>query len=345
MLQPVKTRTSLSGKIPRAVHVSTHLTWKDKAAAAALRSGIGRNKASIKSGLYYAGNPGKDSPVLVTSNYRLTFDAVRKELGGLDVWILVIDTGGINVWCAAGKGSFSASAVIKEIKSSQLSFFAPGGILILPQLSASGVNIMVIKRETSFKAVFGPVYARDLKEFIEGGMKKNRKMKKVTFTLKERAVLIPVELVHAWKIIALFIPVSFMTALPFDGVFLHRFIPMLIFLEISVINGAVLTPLLLPYIPGRFFAVKGLLVNLLWAVLFYLANISVVQNAVLSCISLVLLGTAAASYTAMNFTGCSTFTNQKGTELEVKRSFPLQITSAAAGLLTAVIHGISIIAV
>ena len=76
----------------------------------------------------------------------------------------------------------------------------------------------------------------------------------------------------------------------------------------------------------------------------FTANISVVKNAVLSCISLVLLGTAAASYTAI-VTGCSTFTNQKGTELEVKRSFPLQITSAAAGLLTAVIHGISIIAV
>lgn len=345
MLQPVKTRTSLSGIIPRAVHVSTHLSWKDKAAAAAIRWGIGRNKASIRSGLYYVGNPGKDSPVLVTSNYRLTFDAVRKELGSLDVWVLVIDTGGINVWCSAGKGSFSAEAVIKEIKKSGLSFFAPDGMLILPQLSASGVNINKLRKETNYKAVFGPVYARDLKEFIEFGMKKNAEMKKVTFTLKERAVLIPVELVHAWKITAVFIPASFMTALPFDGSFIHRFILMLIFLEISVVNGALLTPLLLPYIPGRFFSVKGLLVNLLWAVLFYPANISVLQNAVLSCISLVFLGTAAASYTAMNFTGCSTFTNQKGTELEVKRSFPLQITAAAAGLLAAVIHVISIFAV
>lgn len=345
MLHPVKTRTSLSGKIPRALHVSAQLSWKDKAAAAAIRAGIGRTKASIKSGLYYTGRPEKNSPVLVTSNYRLTFDAVRKELGGLDVWILVIDTGGVNVWCSAGKGSFSASSVIKEIKSSQLSFFAPDGMLILPQLSASGVNINKLRRETKYKAVFGPVYARDLKEFIESGMKKDRKMKRVTFTLKERAVLIPVELVHAWKIIAAFILLSFMTALPFDGSFLHRYFLMLFFLEISVVNGTVLTPLLLPYIPGRFFSVKGLFVNLLWTALFFVCNISFVYNAALSCISVILLGTAAASFTAMNFTGCSTFTSQKGTELEVKRSFPLQIIASAAGLITAVIHAISVLTV
>ena len=146
MLQPVKSPSSLFSKVPRAVKMSTQLTWKDKAAAVALRSGIGRNKASVKSGLYYTGNPGKDSPVLVTSNYRLTFDAVRKELTGLNVWMLVINTGGINVWCSAGKGSFSAEAVIKEINKSGLSFFAPDGMLILPQLSASGVSINKLKK-------------------------------------------------------------------------------------------------------------------------------------------------------------------------------------------------------
>lgn len=342
MLQPVKTLPALSAKIPRAVKISKQLTWKDKAAAIALRLGIGRNKASVKSGLYYTGNPGKDSPVLVTSNYRLTFDAVRKELTGLNVWMLVIDTGGINVWCSAGKGSFSAEAIKKEIVKSKLSEFASDGILILPQLSASGVNINKLRKETNYKVVFGPVYARDLKEFIEFGMKKNTRMKKVTFTLKERAVLIPVELVHAWKILAAFIPVSFIAALPFTEDFLQRFLIIFLFFLVSVVSGVVITPLLLPYIPGRFFSVKGLIINILWSSLFYVFNSSFAHQSLLLYISMVLIGTAAASYGAMNFTGCSTFTNQKGTELEVKMSLPMQIVTALLGLSAGIIHCIKV---
>ncbi len=338
MLQPVKALHTLSSTMPRAVKVSTQLTWKDRAAAAALRTGIGRNKASIKSGLYYTGNPGKNSPVLITSNYRLTFDSVRKELGGLNIWILVIDTGGINVWCSAGKGSFSAEAVLREIKKSRLSDFAPDGILILPQLSASGVNINTLRKETSYKAVFGPVYARDLKEFIENGMKKNSKMKNITFTLRERAVLIPVELVHAWKSLAAFILLSLITALPFNEGFVKRCLSIFVFLLVSVVNGTVVLPLLLPYIPGRFFSVKGFIINILWAVVFYGFNSIFVHQNILLYISMVLTGTAAASYGAMNFTGCSTFTNQKGAELEVRLSLPVQIGTALLGLAAGIIH-------
>ncbi|HQL32652.1 MAG TPA: hypothetical protein PK969_05305, partial [Treponemataceae bacterium] len=68
-----------------------------------LRLGIGRNKASVTPGLYFIGSPGAASPVLVSANYRLSFDALRKELSGIDAWILVVDTRGVNVWCAAGK--------------------------------------------------------------------------------------------------------------------------------------------------------------------------------------------------------------------------------------------------
>jgi len=57
-------------------------------------------------GLYAIGNPVPDAPVFVSANYTLSFDALRSALDGIDVLSWFIDTKGINVWCAAGKGTF-----------------------------------------------------------------------------------------------------------------------------------------------------------------------------------------------------------------------------------------------
>ena len=71
------------------------------------RLGLNRSTYLITPGLYCTGQPTPASPVVVTANYKLSFDALRKELSGESVWILVLDTRGINIWCAAGKGTFS----------------------------------------------------------------------------------------------------------------------------------------------------------------------------------------------------------------------------------------------
>ena len=70
------------------------------------RWGINRMAHRVEPGLYALGNPTRDSSVFVTANYTLSFDALRAALDGRDVYILVLDTQGINVWCAAGKGTF-----------------------------------------------------------------------------------------------------------------------------------------------------------------------------------------------------------------------------------------------
>nr|NIO11254.1 carbon monoxide dehydrogenase [Deltaproteobacteria bacterium] len=70
------------------------------------RWGIKRNQHLVEPGLYALGNPTKDSPVFVTANYTLSFDSLRSALVGIDGYIMVLDTKGINVWCAAGKGTF-----------------------------------------------------------------------------------------------------------------------------------------------------------------------------------------------------------------------------------------------
>ena len=60
----------------------------------------------VDPGLYSLGNPDSSSPVFVSANYRLSFNALRGSLKNSNCWILVLDTKGINVWCAAGKGTF-----------------------------------------------------------------------------------------------------------------------------------------------------------------------------------------------------------------------------------------------
>ncbi|MBU1182176.1 MAG: hypothetical protein KKF00_08465, partial [Proteobacteria bacterium] len=180
-----------AGPVPK---IRTKLSMADHAMSVLARFGIGRNSYSIAPGIYCTGTPAADSPVLVTANYKLTFDALRMELSSVDAWILVIDTRGINVWCAAGKGLFSTEEVIKWVKASGIDKIVSHRELILPQLSATGVSAIDVKKRSGFKVVWGPVRANDIKKFLDAGMKADEPMRRVTFTILERLVLVPVEL-------------------------------------------------------------------------------------------------------------------------------------------------------
>lgn len=105
------------GKIPI---VPTFLNFNDKLDAWKVRWTIGRMNYTVEPGIYAVGNPTADSPVLVSANYKLSFDLLRKELQDLDAWILVLDTNGINVWCAAGKGTFGTDELIAKIAETDL---------------------------------------------------------------------------------------------------------------------------------------------------------------------------------------------------------------------------------
>jgi hypothetical protein len=86
--------------------ITSALSWQDRLGFFRIRWGIGRMHYSVSPGLYRIGKPDESSPVLVTANYKMTFDLLRKELDRVNAWILVLNTYGINVWCAAGKGTF-----------------------------------------------------------------------------------------------------------------------------------------------------------------------------------------------------------------------------------------------
>ena len=179
------------GPVPK---IKTKMERQDIKATILVRTGIGRGNYKIAPGLYGIGSPDKTSEVLVTANFKLTFDHLRRELNNINAWILILDTQGVNVWCAAGKGTFSTKELVKRIKLSSLEKVVDHKRVILPQLGATGVAAREVKKESGFRVVYGPVRAKDIPAFLENNRKADKKMRTVTFNFIERLILTPVEL-------------------------------------------------------------------------------------------------------------------------------------------------------
>ncbi|NCC23989.1 MAG: hypothetical protein EOM25_02125 [Deltaproteobacteria bacterium] len=308
-----------AGRVPV---VRTRPTWTDRVGTCRVRLGLSRDLYAVPPGLYAVGNPHPESPVLVTANYKLSFDTLRFSLQGRNAWILVTDTRGINVWCAGGKGLFSSGTVSEIIRSSSLDRVVSNRMLILPQLSANGVRAADIRRATGFDAVFGPVRAEDLPSFLDGGMRAFPAMRATSFGLRERAVLIPVELVLLWKFLALLLLALLLLAAilpgPF-GLWWSRLNPVLTASLAGIVGGTVLVPLLLPFMPLRHFSVNGALLSaLVWIVL----QSPIPGLPIQYRLGLGLWATALGSWQALSFTGSTTFTSPSGVEREMRRAIP-----------------------
>jgi hypothetical protein len=185
------------GFVPK---VMTSLVFADMVGAWRVRWGIGRMNYRVDPGLYAVGNPDPYSPVLVSANYKLSFDSLRKNLEAINAWILVLDTKGVNVWCSAGKGTFGTEELIKRVRLANIASLVKHRTIIVPQLAGPGVAAYIVARETAFKVVYGPVRARDLPCFFENALKADRSMRTVTFPIMERLAVVPIELVQSWKI-------------------------------------------------------------------------------------------------------------------------------------------------
>jgi CO dehydrogenase/acetyl-CoA synthase delta subunit len=299
------------------------------------RTSAFRMHYTVAPGLYVVGEPTPEANVLVTANYKLSFDTLRRELAGLNAWILVLDTQGINVWCAAGKGTFGTAELIRRLAATQLEAVVSHRRLILPQLGAVGVSASEIKKQTGFTVSFGPVRARDLPAYIGAGYQKTEEMRTIEFPLLDRLILTPMEINPALKkfpwlagIILLLFGLQ-PTGLLFAPAW-HHGLPFLLLALLAVLSGALLTPVLLPWVPGRSFALKGWFVGLLalWGAtrLFGLLD---PPDALLTALAY-LFFPALGSYLALQFTGATTFTGMSGVKKELKIGLPLYL--AAAGL-------------
>lgn len=328
--------TTLKPLFATVPKVSTRLVWRDHLGTLKVRMAIGRGSYTVAPGLYAVGKPDSTSDVFVTANYKLSFDVVRKNLDGLNGWLLVLDTHGINVWCAAGKGLFGTKELVRRVESTGLKGIVSHRKLIVPQLGAPGISAREVKALSEFSVIFAPVRATDLREFIHNGYTSTREMRTVRFTFTDRLKLIPVEVVLSAKyLLGMIALLLLLSGIGRDGYSLQAIaIQAKNVIWLSVIGylaGTVVTPALLPYIPFRNFSAKGgTTLFVIFTSLFFFTSLF---DGFFSGLSWLLMGTALSSFTAMNFTGTSNYTSLSGVLKEMKYAIPLQIGAFVVGVV------------
>jgi hypothetical protein len=316
-----------SGPVPR---IASELGLSDHLGACKARWGIGRMEFIVPPGLYAIGHPAATDPVLVTANYKMSYDLVRQSLAGRNVWLLVLETNGINVWCAAGKGSFGTGELVRRVKAVGLSDVVTHRRLILPILGAPGVAAHEVARRTGFSVSYAAIRCADLPEYLDNGMVTTPEMRQLTFTLYERLVLVPVELVLALKSVAIIGVVSLLLISAL-GNFTAGISGFCAFLG-AWLSGVVLGPLLLPWLPGRSFAVKGAAVGLIWCVVFYWLAGGAGWNGAITAAVFLALPAVSAFYT-LNFTGCSPYPSRSGVKKEMHIALPAMGGALVVGVL------------
>jgi len=307
-------------------NVSTRLSWRDRLGSWKARWNIGRMNFTVSPGLYGAGKPGPNSPVFVTANYKMSFDRLRQSLNGLDAWILVLDTRGINVWCAAGKGTFGTQELVRRIEAVGLPGIVSHRTLILPQLGAPGVAAHQVLKLSGFKVKYGPVRAEDIPAYVEAGFKADEAMRTVRFELLDRLVLAPLEVVNLRGAVTTIAAILFLIQL--TGWTTIRWSDLWPFVG-AALMGATLVPLLLPWIPGRAFAIKGFIVGLAWALPVALLK----PDPVFIRLAYVFALPAITSFLALQFTGASTYTSLSGVLKETRFSMPAIRFAIVLGLV------------
>ncbi len=326
--------TTPGGDIPR---VPATLSFRDKLGGWKVRWGLRRMKYMVEPGLYAVGRPTETSPVLVSANYKYSFDSLRKVLTGRDAWILVLDTKGINVWCAAGKGTFGTEEVIRRVEAASLDTVVSHRKLILPELGAPGVAAHEVQKRTRFRVVYGPVRAADLPAFLDAGMSATPEMRRVRFGIRERAKLVPEEIIPAMPILLVLAAIQAMLSWVSTG---RVSILDIVGLLGAVLAGSVLVPLLLPWIPVRAFAFKGWVMGVVWTLALQAFAVGALSQPFLWSRILMglLLWPAVSAYVAMNFTGSSTFTSLSGVVKEMSRAVPLMLTSVSLYVVVFVVR-------
>lgn len=321
------------GKIEQvATSWSSHDLWS----TIKVRWSVGRMKYRIRPDLYAIGTPGPDSDVFVTSNFKLSFDLVRRALSGMNAWLLVLDTKGINVWCAAGKGTFGTKELIYRIKAHQLDKIVSHRHIILPQLGAPGVAAHEVKKATGFSVMYGPVRAEDIPLFVSARYKATPEMRQVRFRFRDRLKLIPVELTFGRYYLAV-VPALFLLLAGFTsaGYSVNTAVntggKSVLNLGAAYLAGITLAPLALPWIPFRRFSLKGLVTGWLAAILLLYLNL--LGNNWLEITAWFLMIGGLSSFLTMNFTGTSTYTSLSGVQKEMKTALPAQIAGSALGVL------------
>jgi acetyl-CoA decarbonylase/synthase complex subunit gamma len=263
----------------------------------------------VKPGLYYIGRRKNDVPLLVTCNNFLTVFLLSRRIGNRSVCLLVIDTDGINVWCSAGEGKFSASEIIDKAQRVGLIKQGQPVRIIVPKLCLPGVRLSDLS-DAGIDPVIGPMYAKDLPRYLDEGKFDDRADDHVHFDLQSRCFAA--------------LPTAFQFFFWFLGAYVFTFW----FFDYSIIWAATalafLYPILFPYLPGKLFAVKGISLGVIASVL-AIAHY-VVHGFNLQLVLFWILFTCATSiFVGLSFTGNSPVSNYDNVRKETARFLPVVV--------------------
>ena len=317
MAPDIRSTSAVLSGADRFQHILARLGWR-------------RSEYRVQPGLYALGHPSPISPVFVTANYRLSMDALRTALPGIDAYILVLNTFGINVWCAAGKGTFGTDELVARVESTGLAEVVSHRTLILPQLGAPGVSAAEVKRRTGFRVEYGPVRAADLPAYLVDHMA-TPEMRRVRFDLLDRLVLVPVEVVHVFLPLAISAFVLYLV---------HGLLAAMA-VVVAFLGGVVFFPVLLPWLPTIDFSSKGYALGGVTALAFALAEWwGHVQEPWWMRggwgLVYVLALSSLTAYLALNFTGSTPLTSRTGVRQEINTYIPFMAGLFGAGSLLAI---------
>jgi hypothetical protein len=201
-----------------------------------------------------------------------------------------------------------------------------------------------VLQETGFRVSYGPVRAKDIPTYIASGYTSSAKMRTIIFPLIERLILTPMEINPALKkyypLFALLIFTVF--GLQPSGIFFRDAwsggFPFLVLGLVSVFTGAFLTPVLLPLIPFRSFALKGWIAGVLSVLAVSGMPGVCMPDAHMLRAAAYLFFPLASSYIALQFTGSTTFTGMSGVKKELKLAIPLYIAGSASSVVLLIVH-------
>ena len=225
-----------------------------------------------------------------------------------DAYILVLDTQGVNVWCAAGKGTFGTDELVERVEATGLQDIVNHRTLILPQFGAPGVAAHEVKQRTGFRVEYGPVRAADLPAYLKTHQA-TPEMRLVRFDLADRLVVIPVEIVGGLLPLLIAMAVAYL----FGG-----------WLSVAaastaMLAGIVLFSILLPWLPTHDFSTKGFILGVVVALPFAFLVLQHGVNAgqagwlaAVKALTQLLIWPPVTAFLALNFTGSTTFTSRTG---------------------------------
>ena len=309
-----------------------NLTWLDYVKALICWLDSFKRTYAVKPGLYYTGDRyDHDATLLVTANYHLTVFLLVRRLRRQNVRLLVVDTDSINVWCAAGKGTFCNDAIFAQLNRYQQHLPKDDHRLklILPKLSLAGVDLPAL-RQAGCDAIIGPVYAKDLPTYLSTAPCKDRDTDRVLFGLQSRLFTMPPGLLQTLKY-----GVTLLLALWLVRQIWPFAIPVAGVLGLTIVL-TIAYPVCFPYLPGKWFAVKGLsLAIVVSTALCILAAGGLVSRG--NLITAVLFTLASGMYFGQSYSGNSAVSNGTTVRKETARLLPVYVLLYMATLAAFII--------